>query len=35
MKAIDAPDIDMAPLPKKPKKEKFGVLEPVKPFRIP
>jgi len=30
---VDAPEIDMPPLEGKPKKEKFGVLEPIKGFR--
>ncbi|SFF87370.1 polyphosphate kinase 2, PA0141 family [Novosphingobium sp. CF614] len=29
----DAPDLDMPPLEEKPKKEKFGILEPIKPFK--
>ncbi|KHK92542.1 polyphosphate kinase 2 [Novosphingobium malaysiense] len=31
----DPPELDMPPLDKKPKKEKFGVLEPIKPFPLP
>lgn len=31
----DPPELDVPPLPKKPKKEKFDVLEPIKPFPLP
>ncbi|MCT2397957.1 polyphosphate kinase 2 [Novosphingobium mangrovi (ex Huang et al. 2023)] len=32
---IDPPELEMAPLEDGPKKEKFGVLKPIKPFPIP
>ena len=31
----DAADLDMPPLAKKAKKEKFGVVEPIRPFKLP
>lgn len=30
---VEAPEIALPPLPDKPKKEKFGVLEPIRPFK--
>ncbi|MCJ2187997.1 polyphosphate kinase 2 [Novosphingobium beihaiensis] len=31
----DPPELDMPPLEDKPKKEKFGILAPIKPFPLP
>ncbi|MFT4057605.1 MAG: polyphosphate kinase 2 [Novosphingobium sp.] len=32
---VDAPELDLPPLDHKPRREKFGVLEPIKPFPLP
>ena len=30
---VAPPDIDLPPLPGKPSKERYGVLQPLKPFK--
>jgi hypothetical protein len=31
---VEAPELDLPPLDAEPKREKFGVLEPIKPFPL-
>ncbi|HUD28512.1 MAG TPA: polyphosphate kinase 2 [Novosphingobium sp.] len=31
---VEAPELELPPLPGKPKQEKFGVLEPIRPFPL-